>query len=483
MALNHGINTTIAAPSVAASVAALNGVTFAVGTAPVQKGVISNVNKIILAKTFKEAEKALGYSDDWDSFTLCEVMDAHFKQFGAAPVIFVNVLDPSTHKESVAAADVNINNKKAELPETAIKSSVVVKASGGTGSAYVLDTDYALNYSDDKLVIEVLADGAITSSATAVNVAYDKVKVSSVTTTEIIGGTDTTTYAKTGLELIENAFNQVSCAPEFIICPGYSHNATVAAAMGAKADLISGSFIGKAIIDVDASSVSNVNAAATWKTTNAVNGVNQVLCYPMLKKGNKVYHMSTMYAALCAAVDNNNGNIPSESPSNKSLGVDSVVLSSSTELLITNKDADYLNDNGIVTALNFMGNIVLWGNSTACYPTNTDMQSCVISCNRMFAYIAKDVIINFWSRLDSKLTRLLCDSIVNEETIKLNTLAADGHLLGGRIEFLEDENPISQLMQRKAKFHIYIAPPAPLEEMEHVIEYDARYFAAAFATE
>ena len=50
---------------------------------------------------------------------------------------------------------------------------------------------------------------------------------------------------------------------------------------------------------------------------------------------------------------------------------------------------------------------------------------------------------------------------------------------GGRVEFREDENSLTALMAGKAKFHIYLTPPSPLQEMEFTLEYDVSYLSAA----
>ena len=39
----------------------------------------------------------------------------------------------------------------------------------------------------------------------------------------------------------------------------------------------------------------------------------------------------------------------------------------------------------------------------------------------------------------------------------------------------EEENSLTALMAGRVKFHIFITPPSPLQEMEFVIEYDVSY--------
>ncbi|MCL2087655.1 MAG: hypothetical protein FWH05_08710 [Oscillospiraceae bacterium] len=77
--------------------------------------------------------------------------------------------------------------------------------------------------------------------------------------------------------------------------------------------------------------------------------------------------MSTQMAGVIAATDAQNSNCPVESPSNNPIQIDSMVDSSRQEVLLDLQGANFLNANGITTALNFMGGFVLWGNYTACY--------------------------------------------------------------------------------------------------------------------
>ena len=80
-------------------------VVVAFGTAPVhtlKAGMKRPVNEPVLCYSYSEFVAAFGWSDDWRAYTLCEVADAVFAQYGMAPVVFVNVFDPATHVEAVS---------------------------------------------------------------------------------------------------------------------------------------------------------------------------------------------------------------------------------------------------------------------------------------------------------------------------------------------------------------------------------------------
>ena len=218
---------------------------------------------------------ALGYSDNWEDFTLCEVMKTHFGLYGVSPVIFVNVLDPAEHKESVESAEIALVDGRAELPETAIKSTVVVKAASA-GDALVEGTDYSCFYNDGKLIVEAIKGGALSGSSAYI--AYDKVKPSGVDSDDIIGGIDVSTGAKKGLELVNSVFTKYGVVPEFIIAPGYSSDNAVAAVMAAKADSICGLFKGKAIIDADCTTIKKYSDVYGWLAASGEEAVVDYLC-------------------------------------------------------------------------------------------------------------------------------------------------------------------------------------------------------------
>lgn len=99
-----------------------------------------------------------------------------------------------------------------------------------------------------------------------------------------------------------------------------------------------------------------------------------------------------------------------------------------------------------------------------------------------YLYDSSDALkAGYWNKIDKKMTRRLIDSIVDSVNIWLNGLVNEEKLLGGRVEFLEEENSQTALMAGKAVFHIYLTPPSPMKECEFVLEYDAEYVSSALA--
>lgn len=474
----HGAKSREAATSVSTPVVADSGITFVVGTAPVHMlgksgDAYANVNVPVYGGNYPETVSALGYSDDWAKYTLCEVMYNHFRLYNTAPVIFVNVLDPSKHKATVAKQSYPVTDGRVLLPLEAIAETVVV-------DEYTLGDDYEVYYDGENLAVEILSEGTIPPETAELTIGFDKVDTSQITKTDIIGGFNVVTKQTTGFELIEAVFPKFGVVPDIIICPGWSQDSEVAAIMNAKST-INGVFKANALIDVDTTAVRHYADVPAWKKSKNISAKTESLCFPMCKLGDRLFHMSTQWAGLIATIDAKNDGCPCESASNKTMQIDSTVLADGTEVLLDITQANYLNSNGIVTALNFIGGFVLWGNETACYPANTDVKDYFLCVSRTFAWVSNSLILTYWSKVDSKFTRRFVDSIVDSINIWLNGLSSEEKLLGGRVEFLESENPTTELMAGKATFHIYITPPSPAKEIEFVLEYDSSYVTAALA--
>ncbi|MFV8147913.1 phage tail sheath family protein, partial [Enterobacter cloacae complex sp.6722787] len=86
-------------------------------TAPVNQleDPASAVNKPIIAYTYAEAVSKIGYSTNFEKYTLSEVIKVAFGIYGVAPVVFINVLDPAKHKKDVTDELVKLSGGKGTL--------------------------------------------------------------------------------------------------------------------------------------------------------------------------------------------------------------------------------------------------------------------------------------------------------------------------------------------------------------------------------
>ncbi len=479
MTYYHGVKASKQATSVSTPVTADSSIHFIVGTAPVHT-VDGKVNEPILAYSYAEAVKAMGYSDDWQKYDICEEMYTSFQLYKNAPIVMVNVLDPVKHVTEETTKDVVLTSGVAELSFETLINSVIVKGYNGEEltEEYSKGIDYDLIYTNNVLQLERIEGGKITSDTAKINIKYKAVDPSKVTKEDIIGGYDVTTKKAKGFELVDVVFPKYRVIPTILLAPNFSHNSEVAAIMAAKAECINGLFAAKAIIDVDTTCATTYTEAVEWKNNNNITQPTQLVVFPMVTLGGKLYHYSTHLAGSISATDANEDlgkGTPCESASNKSLQIDGMALADKTEVLFDITKANYLNSQGIITGLNLMGGYVSWGNESACYPSNTDVTDYFYNVSRMFDWVANSVILSVWNKVDRKLNQRLIESVTQSLNLWLNGLIAEEVIYGGRIEFLMEENTEFDLQQGIAHFHIYLAPSSPAKELDFVLEYDVRY--------
>ncbi|UTW68681.1 hypothetical protein KHA80_14395 [Anaerobacillus sp. HL2] len=81
----HGVNVSEVPTSGVSSVEAAAGLPVVVGTAPIHLAANQDyVNKPLLAFSYSEVVKGLGYSSEWKDFTLCEFIKSQFQLFNVA---------------------------------------------------------------------------------------------------------------------------------------------------------------------------------------------------------------------------------------------------------------------------------------------------------------------------------------------------------------------------------------------------------------
>ena len=332
----HGVSTRQNDTSISTPVTADSGIAFVVGAAPGHT-VGGAPNDPIMCQSYAEAVAALGYSDDWEKYPICEAIYSQFKLYGVAPVVFVNVLDPAKHKKSVAEQNYPVADGKVLLPLEALKNTVKV-------TSYTAGTDYELFYEGENLILEVLDGGSIPAETGELTITFDAVDPSKINENDIIGGFDTSTKKYSGLELIDKVFPKYGIVPDLIVAPGWSDKSNVAAVMTAKADAINTVFTGaKALIDADTNTVRHYADVPAWKKAQNMNSKAEILCWPMFGLGDRAFHASVHAAGLMGKTDSDNGGCPAESPSNKSLQIDRAMLADGTTVLLDLAQANYLN--------------------------------------------------------------------------------------------------------------------------------------------
>lgn len=329
------------------------------------------------------------------------------------------------------------------------------------------------------------------------------------------------------LSQIDRVYPRLSLVPGMIIAPKFSANPQVALAMAAKARLINGVFRSIALCDINApanltanenptadrlvadkgiardiessatnrvlakdarnnlladdtlTADTNFTAINTFKTQNNLVDEFLIDCWPRVAFGEYTYWLSTQAAALMNLVDASNGQIPYESPSNKLLRCDRSLNQNDSQIALGFDEANTLNSWGVVTALNFNA-WRLWGNRVSIYPDEDDPKDSFIACRRMLNWLSNTLAINYFSRIDNPLNRRLVESVIDEVNLFIAGLTSQGVLLGGRVAFLEDDNPTINLADGLMKFRVYVGLVTPARHIEFSLTFDTSYFATLF---
>ena len=205
-------------------------VPFIVGTAPVN--LIRNYANAGIINTpvcisDMGAKKTIGYSDDWESFTLCEMLSALFDNANGniGPAYFVNVLDPTIHRKGAQTTKtLTFTNGRAYIESDTIIIDTFAIADKTEGTDY----NIAYNFGTGKLAItSVDPSSPLTGTATA---SFYEVDASAVTDDDIIGS-ETADGVYTGLQCGKLVYPDFDAIITYIAIPKFSEHLDVYNAM------------------------------------------------------------------------------------------------------------------------------------------------------------------------------------------------------------------------------------------------------------
>jgi len=187
MANKHGMYAYIG-NSAAKSVTSAGTVAVYVGTAPVnlvkgykEKGVVNTPVKL---SNYLHAQKTVGYSVDWENFTICEAIGAHFdnKLGNIGPIYVINVLDPEIHKKNAATTKIlNFVNGRAEfISDTVILDTVAI-------AEKTQDVDFSVdyNFTTGKVLLNSLGSTPLEGN---IEISFSEVDPTLIDENAIIGG-------------------------------------------------------------------------------------------------------------------------------------------------------------------------------------------------------------------------------------------------------------------------------------------------------
>lgn len=470
----HGVRIQENPTSVPTPVSNEAGVPVIFGTAPVNlvADPAGAVNKLFLCNSFAEAKAAVGYSDDYEKYTLCQAMDAFFKAFGVGPVVICNVLDPASHK-STYSETLNIVGGQA----VSTKKGILLE--GLTVGDMAFGTDYTLAFNDDGyLVITVLKS----QPGATVAVSGNMIDASKVTESSIVGSYDSSTGVETGIELLRKVYPTFGLTPSLLLAPGWSHKPTVGLALAEKCTDINGMFKCECVVDIDSNRAAKYTDVEKIKKESGFASEHTICVWPKVKYAGKAMYFSAIYAAMACYTDYNNDSVPNLSPSNRAIRISASVVEDGTEINLDINQANELNAVGVVTALNLNG-FKAWGNNTAAYPDTTDPKDRWIACRRFFSWWGNSFITTYMTKVDNPANYRLIESIVDSENVRGNSLVSQGKCAGIKMVYSKDDNPIASVLDGKIVFKQYLAPYTPAEDILNVLEFDPSMIEAALGGE
>lgn len=439
------------------------------------------------------AKSAVGYSDNWKTFTLCEVVKAFFcnTKGNVGPLFVINVLDPDTdRKAEVTTKSYAISNKRIEfVSDTIILDTLKLEKQVGEdevdaeAKTLVEGTDYNLsyNYDSNKVTIEFLAD-EITGSVAA---SYWEVDTSFMDSDEakaerIIGSLQEDGSAS-GVYALRKIFNDYGVHPSVLGAPGFMHLNKVYNALVSQGKEINDKFHTVVFSDIPTTEVENkvdtIAKAVDWKKTNgrvAENAVSVWKC-GMDSEGN-VYHGSTIAAVEQLRVDLQNDSIPYEVYDNKSVDWLTKICDFDGKVAIPYSEikVNQLNENGITSFNVWKGTIFLWGNGTDSFVYNGvyDLRARFSSNIRMQYYLLNDFIMRRHSDIGDPMFLQKKNDIVREEQERLETLVSKGALIGEpHFVFNVSRNAQGDVAEGNFRFDIDDTPTPPINSLTLVVSY------------
>ena len=295
-----------------------------------------------------------------------------------------------------------------------------------------------------------------------------------------------------GIEALALLYQEQFVVPNLLAAPGWSHEKKVYDALVDHSTAINGhwdAFVAAdlPLVDEESQLVDTIAKALAWKDENNYSSERSAVCWPMAEDADgRRFHASTLFAAASQRVDQGHDGVPYESPSNKAVPVVKQFFGDNSKNRgFDQQTGNSLNEKGVTTVVGWAGAWVLWGPHTAAYDVDdptVDPRSYFAANMRMLMHIANSFQQEWSPLIDEPMTRALRDRILNREQEKLDRLVTIGALIGSpRVEFLESENPTSQLIEGDFVWSTQVTPTPPLKSATLNVSYTDAGFSAYFA--
>jgi phage tail sheath protein FI len=280
------------------------------------------------------------------------------------------------------------------------------------------------------------------------------------TLTNVVGGVNATSGDYEGMQAFLGAESVLGVSPRILVAPGFTHQRPGGLANPVVADLIGIADRLRAVILADGPNTNDADAVAyrgDWGSRRVYVVDPHVKVF---KEGNVVEEpASARVAGMIAKSDNDRGFWWSPSNTNMN-GIVGTVRAVDFQLGDANARANLLNEKEVATIIRQDG-FRLWGNRT----TSSDAKWAFLSVVRTADMINDSLLrAHLWA-VDRNITKTYIEDVTNSVQSYLDSLKAQGAILGGRIWADDDLNSPENIAAGKIYFNFDFTPPTPAEHI------------------
>ena len=401
------------------------------------------------------------FGPDGGGCTIPRALNGIFDQ-GAGTVIVINVLDPAIHKTAVAGEPVVLDGDTGTTAKPGWTGPATVKNQAGD-VPHTLDVDYTTDPATGK--IRRIAGGAIAAGAT-LTVSYEHADPTKVTAADVIGAV-TAAGLRVGMQALLDTYNLFGFFAKVLIAPGFSTQASVAAALTVMANKLRAISLRDAPVGTTFAQALAGRGSAGGISFNT-SDERTVLCYPHVQVYdaatglNRLEPLSPRLAGAICAKDNARGYW--WSPSNTEiLGIVGLETPLTAMLNDPQCEVNLLNEAGILTVFNSFGaGLRIWGNRSAAWPSVTHPRN-FINVRRTADVLHESLEYAMLQFIDQPITPALIDAIVASVNAFIRTLIGRGALIDGKCIYDQAKNPSTEVALGHLTFGIEFMVPTPGE--------------------
>ncbi|MBQ4851307.1 phage tail sheath subtilisin-like domain-containing protein [Pseudoalteromonas sp. MMG013] len=392
---------------------------------------------------------------DEDAFPLNTPVLIAGKRAEAAKLVNPSNTDFAARLQTLrdAALAVEVTKFKAENNDTA-PTADELKALTEKVKKAVTDVEY-----DRKGTLVPAVDG-IFDQAGAVIIVVRVADGDEATVTQRIVGGVAADGSYEGMQAFLGAESVVGVAPRILVAPGYTHQKNGSEKNPVVTDMVAIANRLRAVIIADGPNTNDDDAKAYRKDFGSRRVFVVDPAVRVFRDGQSVVEpASARVAGMIAKSDNDRGFWWSPSNTNMN-GIVATARPIDFQLGDSNARANLLNENEVATIIRQNG-FKLWGNRTC----SDDPKWAFLSVVRTADMINDSLLRAHMWAVDRNITKTYIDDVVQSVQGYLDSLKAQGAILGGEIWADEELNTPINIQAGKVYFSFDFTPPTPAEHI------------------